>query len=210
MLATAGAGVFRAADVLWAHARLGLLWWLGCLPVVTAPAATLWLIHAARAHSSGEVVPAGRAFVRYVLEATAPALRLALGHLAASAYFVLALNSAIPDGILSTVIRGVVIAALATWILTVPWSFLLLERRRRGAWDAIRMSYLCALRRPGAAAMSAASLVAGAMLLWLVPPQIALLAAAALPAAMTYIPLRCLETVPTRYLDAQPERTGNR
>lgn len=201
MLVTASTGIFRAVDVVWAHARFGLLWWLGCLPVLTAPAATVWLVHAVRKQAAGDVAEGGREVAGYIVARTLPALRLALIHLAVGVYFLVSLNSAVPDGLGGQAIRVVVFSVLTTWLLTAPWSFLLLERRGRGAWDAIRTSYLCALRRPAAATLTLASLLAGAALLWLMPAPVALLAALVAPPVMAQVPLRCLATVQEKYLD---------
>lgn len=201
MLITASTSIYRAADLAWSHARLGLTWWLGCLPILTAPAATIWLVHAVRRQSTGDVVPVGRDAARYIVARTMPALRLALVHLGIGLYFLVSLNSAIPDGLFGQAIRAVVIAALVTWSLTAPWSFLLMERRARGAWDAIRSSYLCALRRPAAAALTLASLLAGTVLLYLAPTSVALLAALVAPPVLVYVPLRCLATVHKKNLD---------
>lgn len=203
MLTTAGTGFYRAADVMWSHLRLGIVWWLGCLPVVTAPAVTVWLIHAVRAQPTDKAPMGGRAIVRYVLASTLPALRLALVQSAIGIYFVLTLGSAVPDGMLGAVVQVLVITVLITWILTVPWSFLLLERRASGARDAIRSSYLCALRRPDAAALTVAAILAGAMLLALAPTEITVVAALALPPVMLYVPLRCLGAVQKKYIDVQ-------
>lgn len=201
MLVTASNGVFSTVDAVWAHARLGIIWWLGCLPVVTAPAATVWLVHAVRKHAAGDVVRGGREAAGYIWARMMPALRLALVHLAVGVYFLVSLNSAIPDGLGGQAIRVVVFSVLATWLLTAPWSFVLLERRERGAWDAIRASYLCALHRPAAATLTLASLLAGAALLWLAPAPVALLAVLAAPPVMAHVPVRCLATVQEKYLN---------
>ncbi|MFC7406534.1 hypothetical protein [Georgenia alba] len=178
-------GVYRVLDTTWTLARLGLVWWLCLLLIVPAPAATVWLLHAARGQLRGEVAQDLGTTLRYIARMTLPALRLGLIHLGLAVVTVSALLGPSPGGVLDVVLPPVAVGVTLTWLLVLPWSFVALEQDPgAGALDALRHAYRWALAHLLAAALTCTALAAAALLMWSVPAEVVLLPGVALPAVL--------------------------
>jgi uncharacterized membrane protein YesL len=140
--------------------RASVVWLLWCLPVVTAPAATVVLMRTVMRIADGYAVPTIAESWRDVRACFAPALRLGIVTVTGSGVTVSALLGPSPGGSWDVVLPLVVVPVAVTWGLVVQWSFPLLAVRREGARDALRCSYLRAVRRPGLAALCAVGTVA--------------------------------------------------
>jgi uncharacterized membrane protein YesL len=178
LLATDGL-VYRVLNGWFTLVRASLVWLLLCLPVVTAPAATVVLLHTAGRLLNGRAAPGLAESWRLVRERLWPSLRLAGLVLAGDAVVLSAVLGPSPSALLPFVVVPVAI----TWVLACQWPFALAEERSYGAWAALRLSYLRAVRRPDLAAVTAlgtVALVAVGLLLpttvwlpyWLVVPAV--------------------------------------
>jgi uncharacterized membrane protein YesL len=148
--------------------RASVVWALLCLPVVTAPAATVALVRTVTRTVSGASSPSLTESWREVRGCFAPALRLAVVTVTGSAVVASALLGPSPGGTWDAVLPVVVVPVAVTWVIAVQWSFPLLAVRGYGARDALRCSYLRAIRRPDLAALcavgSAALFVVGVLI----------------------------------------------
>lgn len=159
LLATDGV-VYRVLTGWVALARASLVWLLLCLPVLTAPAATVVLLHTAGRIRSGRAAPGLAESWQLVRVRLWPALRLAGIVLLGDAVVLSAIVGPSPGGSFGTVLPFVVIPVAATWVLACQWPFAVVEERSYGAWSALRYSYLRAIRRPDLAAATAAGTLA--------------------------------------------------
>lgn len=200
VLALDGA-VYRVLATWWGWVRIGLVWWVGCLPVVTAPAMTLWLVHAARCQLDGCAEPGLAQTLRLVRRGFLPALALAGLHLAVLALIAVAALGPSPGGAFDIVLPAVVVGVAATWALVAPWSLVLLERRGDGALAALRAAYVRAMRRPLLALAAAAGIAACAGAVLLGPRQVGLLVLLTAPGAVAVLLVRTCDRAgpsPTR------------
>lgn len=164
--------VYRVLAGWTGFVRAGAVWLLLCLPVVTAPAATVVLLLTMHAIASGAAVPGLRESWRSVLRTFWPSLRLG-GILAAGAVVaVTAVVGPSPGGRLGGLLPLVIVPVAAMWAMVSIWSLAVLAERGDGARNALRYAYLRVVRRPelalAAALACAAVLVAGLAL----PPAI--------------------------------------
>jgi hypothetical protein len=132
-----------------AFVRAGAVWLLLCLPVVTAPAATVVLLRTVRLVMTGDATPSLAESWRLVRSHLSSALRLAVLLLGGTAVCVGAVLGPLPAGGWDIVLPYVVIPVAVTWTLVCPWTFPLLEQRSdRAALAALRSAYVRAMRRP--------------------------------------------------------------
>jgi uncharacterized membrane protein YesL len=148
--------------------RAGVVWLLLCLPVVTAPAATVVLVRTVATLADGRTPPTIAGSWLQVRACCTSALRLAAVTVAGWGIAGSALLGPSPGGVWDSVLPMVAVPVAVTWALAVQWSFPLLAERGEGARDALRCSYLRAIRRPDLAALcavgTAALVVVGVLL----------------------------------------------
>jgi uncharacterized membrane protein YesL len=135
--------------------RASLMWLVFCLPVVTAPAATVVLLRTVNRIRSGQTAPDFAESWRLVRAHFWTTLRLAGLVWFGYAVIVSALVGPSPGGVWDAVLPFVIIPVAATWVLACQWAFAVIEERSDGAWAALRTSYLRAISRPDLAAASA-------------------------------------------------------
>lgn len=140
--------------------RATAIWLVLCLPVVTAPAATVVLLRSVHRVLAGESAPGFADSVRLVRAGFWPALRLAAVLAAGWLVVVSALLGPSPGGLFDTILPMVAVPVAITWVLTSQWAFPVLEQRFDGVRAALRYSYLRAIRRPDLALASAVGSVA--------------------------------------------------
>ena len=152
---------YRALAAWWTLVRSGLLWALCCLPLVTAPAATVLLCEDVDRLRRGEP-PRRLGDRRRALRSTTwPALQLGLVLLLAPAVLALLVWSA-PEH-LRAAAAVVAVCLGVTWAICAPWSVALLATRRAGWRDAVRCAYLRAVRRPDLAALATFAIAAAVL-----------------------------------------------
>lgn len=135
--------------------RAGLVWLLLSLPIVTAPAATTVLIRSVDAVVSGRTAPSLGESVRQVRERLVPALLLALVLVLGSAITVSAVLGPSPGGTWDVLLPVLILPVGVTWVLVCQWCFVLLEEVAGRVREALRRSYLRAVRRPDLAVLCA-------------------------------------------------------
>jgi len=173
--------VYRALSGWWWLSRIGLIWLAGCLPVVTAPVSTLWLLDSVQRQLAGRP-QAGRVETLSLLKQLSwPALRLFALHGFVLALLLSAALGPSPGELFDVVLPAVVLCVGVTWLLLTPWSVALLLRRRRGVIDAIVRAYLISIRSPLLAVTCLVGLALGATVLVLTPSQIAVLVVLTVP-----------------------------
>ncbi|GAB3758498.1 hypothetical protein [Microlunatus parietis] len=178
--------LLRAWSRWWHWAWTSCCWALLCLPVITMPAATLWLITQQRRYARGEASLSPAESVRYLTGHLFPALPLAGCHLGAAALVIIGLFGPSPGGPYSWVVLITSSLAGVTWLLLAPWTFVIFERTGRTV-AAIKTAYRLALTRIDLAVTGAtAVLIAGAaaVLLFTRVPYLGPLLALAVPAAV--------------------------
>ena len=173
--------VYRVLSGWWWLIRIGLIWFLGCLPVVTAPLSTIWLLDTVRRQLSGHPPADRREILGLLKELGWPVLRLAALHVLALAVLLGAALGPSPGGLFDLVLPAAVVCAGATWLLLTPWSFAALLRHRLGAAAALRRAYLTSIRSPLLATACVGGLAACAAIVFLVPAGFGLLVLPALP-----------------------------
>lgn len=181
---------YRALAWWWGMVRLSLVWWLACLPVVTAPVATVWLVHATRRQLAGRALPGWTESRGLVARHFWPATRLFATHLAIVTLVCVASLGPSPGGALDLVLPLVVLAVALTWSLVGPWSVVLLEQRGDGARAALRASYVRALRRPMTASLGVLGTATCVVAVLLAPSEVVLLVALTAPVAAAAITIR--------------------
>lgn len=153
----------------------GILWLLGCLLVVSAPAATLALAAAVRRIVEDDTNPSLRRFLRDMADdlpmATGVGVVMATGWL----FIVLTAVSPLPPGIWGIAFPFVAVPVTLMWAMTTVWVFTILDERRAGVVDAFRSAYVRAARRPvhAFAALSSVGLIVAMAML--APPTLGLL-----------------------------------
>ena len=131
-----------------AFVRAGAVWLLLCLPVVTAPAATVVLLRTVSLVVEGSTPPTLAESWRLVRSHLGSSLRLAGLLVVGTAICAAAVFGPSPGG-WDTVLAFVTVPVALTWALVCPWAFPALEQRSdRSALAALRAAYLRALRRP--------------------------------------------------------------
>ncbi|TDE14330.1 hypothetical protein [Jiangella asiatica] len=140
--------LYRVLATWTAFVRASAVWLLLCLPVVTAPAATVVLLRTMRSIVSGAPAMSVRECWHATVRALFPALRLAAVLTAGSFVVVTAVIGPSPGGEWDGVLPLVIIPVAAMWALASTWSFAVLEEREDGAWNALRYAYLRVVRRP--------------------------------------------------------------
>lgn len=173
--------VYRVLSGWWWLIRIGLIWFLGCLPVVTAPVSTMWLLDAVQRQLSGQPPADRREILALLKELCLPALRLAALHVLALAVLLSAALGPSPGGLFDLVLPAAVVCVGATWLLLTPWSFAALLQHRLGATAAFRRAYLTSIRLPLLAAGCVGGLAACAAIVFLIPAGFGLLVLPALP-----------------------------
>lgn len=155
-----------------AMVRASLIWLLCCLPVVTAPAATVGLLRSVRQIGAGETGPSLSDSLRLVREHFWPALRLAAALGAGCALVASAVLGPSPGGAWDAVLPLVVLPIAAMWILVSQWAFPVIEQRSDGARSALAYAYLRTIRRPDLAFVSTVGGVAVVAVGLLLPPAV--------------------------------------
>lgn len=181
-----GGALLRAWSRWWHWAWTSCCWLLFSLPVITLPAATLWLITQQRRYARGEAALGPAETLRYLLRQLLPALPLAGSHLSVAALVIIGLFGPSPGGGYGWVVLITSSLAGVTWLLLAPWTFVIFERTGRTV-VSIKSAYRLALTRLDLAVTGAAAvLVAGtaAVLLFTRLPYLGPLLALAVPAAV--------------------------
>lgn len=173
--------VYRVLSGWWWLIRIGLIWFLGCLPVVTVPLSTIWLLDTVQRQLSGRPPADGREILALLKALSWPALRLAGLHVLALAVLLGAALGPSPGGLFTLVLPAVVVCVGATWLLLAPWSFAALLRHRLGATAAISRAYLTSIRFPLLAMACVGGLAACGAIVFLTPAGLGLLVLPALP-----------------------------
>lgn len=158
LLATDGL-LYRALTRVYDLVLISLLWLVLSLPLVTAPAATDWMLQAVARTGRGEPVPGVRDAVRHLRARFGPTGRLAMVHLMVLAVLVVGAIGPDPGGLLGLGVRVLVVGVGVTWTLVAPWSAVLLAERDVRA--AIRTAYLRALRHLPLSFLSAVAVTVG-------------------------------------------------
>jgi hypothetical protein len=152
-----------------AFVRAGAVWLLLCLPVVTAPAATVVLLRTVTQILAGAATPSLSESWRLLRSHLLVSLRLSALLLIGTAVCAGALLGPRPAGIWGMVLPFVVVPVAVTWALVSPWAVPVLEQRSdMRALDALRAAYVRAMRRPDLAAgcgLGTAALLAVGVLL---------------------------------------------
>ncbi|TDD68949.1 hypothetical protein E1262_14510 [Jiangella aurantiaca] len=164
--------VYRVLAGWTAFLRAGAVWLLLCLPVITAPAATVVLLRTMHAIASGEPAPSLRESSRAAGRAFWPSLRLAGILAAGTVVTVTAILGPSPGGPLGELLPLAVIPVAAMWALVSTWSLAVLEERRDGARNALRYAYLRVVRRPELAIAAVLVCAAVAFVGVVLPPAI--------------------------------------
>ncbi|WP_336207598.1 hypothetical protein [Nonomuraea sp. LPB2021202275-12-8] len=136
-------------------------WLLLSLPVITAPAATLWLIAQQRRHADGEAALGPRETLRFLVGRLLPALPLAGCHLGIAALVVIGLFGPSPGGPYGQLVLVTSVVAGVTWLLVAPWSAVIFERTGRTI-PALRTAYRLALSRIELAVAATVAVIAAA------------------------------------------------
>jgi hypothetical protein len=140
--------------------RAGLVWLLCCLPIVTAPAATVILLRTVGPIAAGESAPGLAESLRLLRQEFWPALRLAATVVLGCGLVASALLGPSPGGAWDVVLPAVVLPVAVTWALVSQWAFPVIAQRADGARAALRYAYLRAIRRPDLALISTVGSVA--------------------------------------------------
>ncbi|MEO3792941.1 hypothetical protein ABGB14_22230 [Nonomuraea sp. B10E15] len=184
LLAADGA-LLRGWSRWWFWAWTSCCWLLLSLPVITAPAATLWLVAQQRRQARGEAALGPGETLRFLARRLLPALRLAGCHLGIACLVLIGLLGPSPGGPYGWLVLVTSVVAGVTWALVAPWSVVMFERTGRTV-AALRMAYVLALSRIELALTATVAMlvaaVAGPFLATQVPYAGPLLAIA-LPAA---------------------------
>lgn len=192
LLATDGLP-YRALTRAYELVLISLLWLGMSLPLVTAPAATDWMLHAVDRTGRGEPVPGVRDAVRHVRAHFAPTGRLALVHLMVLAVLVVGALGPDPGGLVGGGVRGLVVGVGVTWALVAPWSVVLLAQRGPAAdalpdvRTALRAAYLRALRHLPLSFLSAVTVAVGCVAVLMAPPVVRLPVALLAPATVAAV-----------------------
>ncbi|PZG23466.1 hypothetical protein [Nonomuraea aridisoli] len=169
----------------WFWAWTSCCWLLLSLPLVTAPAATLWLIAQQRRHARGEAALGPAETLRFLGRRLLPSLPLAGCHLGVAALVLIGLLGPSPGGAYGWLVLTTSVVAGVTWLLVAPWSVVIFERTGRTA-EALRTAYLLALSRIELALSASVAVIAAAVaapFLATGVPYLGLPAAIALPGA---------------------------
>ncbi|TYB56584.1 hypothetical protein FXF51_43175 [Nonomuraea sp. PA05] len=183
-LLTPDGALMRAWSRWWLWAWTSACWLLLSLPVITAPAATLWLVAQQRRRSAGEAPLGAAETVRFLGRHLLPALRLACCHAGIAALVLIGLLGPSPGGPYGWLVLVTSVVAGATWLLVAPWSVPAFARTGR-AFAALRAAYVLALSRIESALLATAAVIAaaGAPFVAIRVPYLGPLLVVALPAA---------------------------
>ncbi|MBF8184189.1 hypothetical protein ITP53_00180 [Nonomuraea sp. K274] len=146
----------------WFWAWTSCCWLLLCLPMITAPAATLWLIAQQRRYAGGEAALGPGETLRFVVRRLLPALPLAGCHLGVAVLVLIGLLGPSPGGPYGWLVLITSVVAGVTWLLVAPWSVVIFERTGRTV-VALRMAYVLALSRVELAVTATAVVIAAAV-----------------------------------------------
>lgn len=157
------------------HLVLGLLWLVGCLPVVTAPVATAALFEVTRQRLRGDDPPPVRAFVAAARQYARPALTVGLAWAAIGAVLAADLLIAVQIGgtagdavVVGLLVLSALYALVSTSLFPVVVSFDASGR------DHLRTAVLVALTSPVRGLLALAATVTAAAAVWTVPLAIIL------------------------------------
>ncbi|MGW0804705.1 hypothetical protein [Nonomuraea sp. NPDC002799] len=194
----------------WFWAWTSCCWLLLCLPVITAPAATLWLIAQQRRHADGEAALGPGETLRFLRRRLLPSLRLAGCHLGIAGLVLIGLLGPSPGGPYGWLVLITSVVAGVTWLLVAPWSLVIFEG---GAVAALRTAYVLALSRIELALLAMASVVAAALAVPFLAAQVPYLGpllVIALPAALAglLIMLRDRAAIPVGRIGSGPVTSG--
>lgn len=198
--------ICRAVDLYWTAVRLSLVWWAASIPIVTSPAATIWLVHAVRREMRGEGSPGPRSSIALIGELWGQAYRLTAVILAAALLILAAAVAPSPPGLLSQVLIASVVCAGALWCLVVPCSVVVLERRRAGMRDALAVAYVHGMRKPMRAAGAAVGITACLSGVLFAPAPIRLLIIISAPACAAALAVKTADEASL----VEPDRSKHR
>ncbi|GAA4958949.1 hypothetical protein HD597_005466 [Nonomuraea thailandensis] len=183
-LLTPDGALMRAWSRWWLWAWTSGCWLLLSLPVITAPAATLWLVAQQRRRAAGEAPLGAAETARFLGRQLLPALRLAGCHAGIAALVLAGLLGPSPGGPYGWLVLITSVVAGATWLLVAPWSVPAFAQTGR-ALAALRAAYVLALSRIESALLATAAVIAAvaAPLVAIRVPYLGPLLVVALPAA---------------------------
>ena len=157
-------GLSRWAELI----VLSLIWWLLMLPLVTAPVATNWLLHAARATRSGTRIPRPIEILRHVRRRFVMSWRLAGLQMAVVLLVAIALFGPSPGGWYGQLILITGSVVGCSFALVTPWSVAVLDQCH-GARAALRTGYRMAVSQLSLAFLSAVAVAVGVVALVAAP-----------------------------------------
>jgi hypothetical protein len=176
---------------------LSLIWLALSLPVITAPAATGWLLRTVRRTRDGQPIPGFTDTIGELRLGFGISVRLAALQVAVAVLIVIALFGPSPGGWYGQLVLIVGSLVGITMALVAPWSVVLLAEHRtvRGA---VRAAYRRALGQLSLAFLSAVSVIAGAGAVLFVPGWIRLIALIAMPGLVAAVVTRLCDRAGTR------------
>lgn len=160
---------------------LSLGWFLLALPVVTAPVATDWLLDGVRRGTAGLPLRGPRDTLDFLRRRFLATLPLAAVHLLVIVLLLVALLGPSP-GPFGPVVLVVAVVVGTTWALVAPWSVVLLDRR--STREALRASYLRALRHLPLSFLSLVAVVGGIAMVLTCPDWVRLPVVLTAPGAL--------------------------
>lgn len=196
--------LFAAWTQWWFWVRTSVCFVLLCLPVITAPAAIVWLITEQRNHRRGEAASTWLVTMRRIRSSLLPAVALAAFHLLAAALVAIGLLGPMPTPF-SWVVLAVSTTCAVTWLLLTPWSWAVLEGSG-SAREALRASYTSSLQRIELAVTSLVLIGAAVVLVWILPTLVLAFVLPALPGALADAIARLCDraTAPAHHSQAGP------
>lgn len=183
---------YRAAVRWWTWTWIGALWLLLCLPVITGPVATLWMVTQEQRFRRDEVLLGLRESIAFFRARLVSAWRLFGVHLGVAVLVASALFGPAPNRWFGMAVGLVAIVVASTWVLVTPWSVVTYSRLGE-VRAALRLSYRLAVTRVPLAICSAAAILAVPLVAAIVPRQVALLIWPVLPAIATTIVIALCE-----------------
>lgn len=153
--------LYRGWSRWWFWAWTSLCWVLLCLPVITAPAATLWLITQQRRYAAGEATLGPLETLRYLGRQLPRSMPLAGCHLGVAGLVIIGLFGPSPGGPYGWLVLITSVVVGVTWLLLVPWSLVIFERTARTV-ESLREAYRLALSRIELAVTGTVAILAAA------------------------------------------------
>lgn len=198
--------LLAAWSLWWFWVRTSICWLLLSLPVISAPAAMVWLIIEEQRRREGEAPRSFRESRELIRRWLFPAWSLAGIHLAAAGLVLIGLFGPAPAPYNWVVLLVSTVFAV-TWLLLTPWSWVLLGRSG-SARPALREAYRLSLRRLELAVASLVIVGGTLALLPLLPSVLLAFVVPALPAALTCAVTICCDRATSLTLHPSAGRTS--